>query len=130
MKFLVSQTTPRQLDWLVSEIENALWEKYDLAVESESDPLPYRPSEFLRDYQFCEKFSPSQNWEQGGAIIAHMMKQNCFNVSSWGDSVEIEYCDKSVNTSTQTGPTLLIAAMRCYVESHLGSEVEIPGDLK
>lgn len=30
----------------------------------------------------------------------------------------------------QTGPTPLIAAMRCYVASKLGEEVEIPDELK
>lgn len=30
----------------------------------------------------------------------------------------------------QKGPTPLIAAMRCYVASRLGDEVEIPEELK
>lgn len=34
-----------------------------------------------------------------------------------------------VKTSELTGPTPLIAAMRCYVASKLGEEVEIPEEL-
>ena len=32
--------------------------------------------------------------------------------------------------NTQSGPTPLIAAMRCYVSSRLGDKVEIPEELK
>lgn len=34
-----------------------------------------------------------------------------------------------VKTSELTGPAPLIAAMRCYVASKLGEEVEIPEEL-
>ena len=34
-----------------------------------------------------------------------------------------------VKTAALTGPTPLIAAMRCYVASKLGDEVNVPEDL-
>jgi hypothetical protein len=45
----------------------------------------------------------------------------------------IKYADKAVEyfqwAYKQQGPTPLIAAMRCYVASKLGDEVEIPEEL-
>ena len=39
------------------------------------------------------------------------------------------YYEREGGTHYSYGPTLLIAAMRCYVASKLGDEVEIPEEL-
>lgn len=41
-----------------------------------------------------------------------------------GDGMTVEWSERRFN-----GPTMLIAAMRCYVASKLGEEVDIPGQL-
>jgi hypothetical protein len=66
-------------------------------------------------------YSPSTNWAQGGPII----ERECMQLWKGG-----EWCaslDQSFNPPEfSTGTTPLIAAMRCYVASKLGDNVELP----
>lgn len=76
---------------------------------------------------FLVAFKYSTAWAQGGPIIER-------------EKITIDYRDTFgwwaayVNGGTEeevgcSGPTPLIAAMRCYVASKLGDEVEIPKEL-
>jgi len=72
-------------------------------------------------------YNPSTDYNVGGQIIARAgITVRCigrstngflWDASTYGKDEEIE------------GRTALIAAMRCYVTSKLGQEVEVPGDL-
>jgi len=71
---------------------------------------------------------PSTDWGQGGPIIdrehinlsAHQLPEEGwqawpnYGMSDW-------YAE---------GPTALVAAMRCYVQSKLGNEVDVPEELR
>ena len=73
----------------------------------------------------------SYDWAQGGPII----ERECIAVW-WCDvlvdedgNIEREaawYAENDVGGEGQIGNTPLIAAMRCYVASRLGDEVEVP----
>ena len=67
--------------------------------------------------------NPSGNWMEGGPIIEREELSNlkCYGTNDWGCNNGDIFCD---------GPTPLIAAMRCYVASKLGDEVEVPDELK
>jgi len=72
------------------------------------------------------KYTPSTDWAQGGAII----ERECITVEHAG--VWIGRCWKASDGDEQIeieGATPLVAAMRCYVASKLGDEVEIPDEL-
>jgi hypothetical protein len=70
------------------------------------------------------KYNPSTDWAQGGAIIEREGMQ-LWKGGTWCASL-----DQSFNPPEfETGETPLIAAMRCYVASKLGDEVEIPDAL-
>lgn len=73
--------------------------------------------------------SYSTDWAQGGPII----EREWLDVIPWqnkSDEGMRWYCDQyDGNLCRQYGPTPLIAAMRCYVASKLGDEVEIPEEL-
>ena len=68
------------------------------------------------------RFDPSVNWEQGGPIIE---RERLYLQPG-----PVWYAMRSdVNQpmiTRQSGPTPLIAAMRCYVASKLGDMVEVP----
>ena len=65
---------------------------------------------------------PSQHWAQGGPI---MERENiCIRGIQGG--FHAWYHQRPPKTH---GPTMLIAAMRCYVASKLGEEVELPDGL-
>ena len=73
-----------------------------------------------------EVFTPATNWAQGGPIIEREGLQ-LWKGRSWNAAY-----GNSVNPSDDeifSGPTPLIAAMRCYVASKLGDKVKIPAEL-
>jgi hypothetical protein len=74
-------------------------------------------------------YQPSTDWAQGGPIIE---RENISTVregdaGNWIASV-YDYAESDWHLHTG-GTTPLEAAMRCYVASKLGDEVEIPKEL-
>lgn len=85
-------------------------------------------------------FRPSAIWEQGGKIIEGMGMDVTHHTTHWMAHLWANRNHKQTNPSAPGhekvrilqsavgyGPTLLIAAMRCYVASQLGDEFE-PND--
>ena len=73
-------------------------------------------------------WNPSTNWAQGGLIIEREIDSLLrYRVNL--RAVEWEATAQGNDQCTATGPTPLIAAMRCYVYSKLGDEVYIPKEL-
>lgn len=73
----------------------------------------------------CE--STSTNWAQGGSIIG----RECIDL--YCDHAGVSWRARKMlgeRGPMAYGPTPLIAAMRCYVASKLGDEIEIPEELK
>lgn len=64
----------------------------------------------------------STDWADGGPII----EREGINLSSVAG---ITWCADGPVRVGFYGPTPLIAAMRCYVASKLGNEVEVPEDV-
>jgi len=78
-----------------------------------------------------DNFKPSTNWAQGGPIIGQesieIRKGNPLYFPQGNDLGD--YYEPLWLAGKQHGPTPLVAAMRCYVASVLGDEVEIPEEL-
>ena len=77
-------------------------------------------------------WAPSRIWEQGGPIIEREeigTRRNapCSKGREWEAMPSITA--KGAGGCCGYGPTPLIAAMRCYVASRLGDEVDIPEEL-
>ena len=72
-------------------------------------------------------FNPSTDWAQGGPIIEREKISLFEGVNDWSAKTSIDHPLWDVRWE---GPTPLIAAMRCYVASKLGGEVEIPDSLR
>jgi hypothetical protein len=66
----------------------------------------------------------STDWNQGGPILEQ--EKICTDYLLDGRWLAISRLDHS---RQGLGPTLLIAGMRCYVDSQLGEIVEIPKEL-
>ena len=66
-------------------------------------------------------YLPSTDWAQGGPIIEREQIAIFLNGDDEWTAEDGWY--------RASGPTPLIAAMRCYVASKLGDEVEIPEEL-
>jgi len=67
----------------------------------------------------------STNWSQGGPIIERERIELANVSADWRAMV-----DSDGGWVRCYGPTPLIAAMRCFVASRFGDEVEIPEELK
>jgi hypothetical protein len=75
-------------------------------------------------------YTPSTDWAQGGAIIEREGLGLAITKGVWSASLIHE--DKEyggVMYTEQEGKTPLVAAMRCYVASKLGDNIEIPEGL-
>ena len=65
----------------------------------------------------------STDWSQGGPII----EREKIDVLYEHDLRWVAVPQKGIESY---GPTLLIAAMRCYVASKMGDDIELPEELK
>ena len=78
-------------------------------------------------------FKPSTNWAQGGPIIEReKITLDYFPDGGHpcGGEWLAQVWDGNGNpTKEKMGATILFAAMRCYVASKLGDEIEVPDEL-
>ena len=102
-----SELNEKQLNHLVAQIED------------------FDTGDWLPDY--------STDWAAGGTIIEREGISIKENLPSMPDNRWNAFPSRSAKGAGGkwgAGPTPLIAAMRCYVASKLGDEVEIPEELK
>lgn len=73
-------------------------------------------------------WSPSTNWAHGGPIIERerLLVQPEIGKEGAGNA----WSAIALTGFERFGPTPMIAAMRCFVASRLGDEVEIPEELR
>lgn len=110
MKIKTSELTGPALDWAVAIVFNPGYE--------------------------WDEWKPSTNWAQGGPIIEKEQITLRFSENNW---VAEWWADNSgmaknpeqrfVHNRYKVGSRPLIAAMRCYVASKLGEEVDVPDEL-
>ena len=110
MKIKTSELTGAALDWAVAKCEGHTDGK-----------------DFAWYYDRRNTFNFSTVWAQGGPIIEREAIQITPDEykGTW-----TAYMTNGGEPYECTGQTPLEAAMRCYVASKLGDEVEIPEDLK
>lgn len=134
IKIKVAESSGIVLDWLVSKCEG-----FD-SIEYERRRIV---TSHRRDDAQPRKYTPSTNLAQGGQIIEreHINIRHTFTEGGYRTSSSIDAVHASIdlpNGATQYepekaiweyGPTPLIAAMRCYVRSKFGEEVEVPEEL-
>lgn len=75
-----------------------------------------------------DAYQPSLDWCEGGPIIDRAHISTGFNVEDYSTLSEPWYaeCNGEQGQVWDRGPTALVAAMRAYVASKLGEEVELP----
>lgn len=109
MKVKVSELEGAALDWAVAKCEGM-----------DPEIFEYGGVPCLR-FEF-HLYSPSSDWFQAGLIIEQEKISIDFDGSMWCASDN----EKPVACFAETP---LIAAMRCYVASELGDEVDVPDEL-
>jgi hypothetical protein len=104
MRIKTSELAGSALDWAVAKCEG-------------KDHVVNAPHKYV--------FEPSTDWARGGPII----EREGIAIGSHLDGEEW-IAEDYWREATWSGPTPLVAAMRCYVASKLGDEVEIPASLE
>ena len=112
MKVKTSELTGAALDWAVATASGI----------TKFDPCGVAWVQNPREEHFVMQFQPSTDWSQGGPIIElEKIETRHDGRQSW--------CTWMNKVGAMHGPTPLIAAMRCFVASKLGDEVEMPDEL-
>ena len=103
MKIKTSELSGVQLDWAVCKARGEHQHPYD----------EYTPT-WMANRRY------SEDWAKGGPIIERegISLDEMYDTPEWIASME--------NTKGYRGQTPLVAAMRCFVASKLGKEVEVP----
>ena len=114
-----AELTGAALDWVVAKCEGQTV-RIDASIPSHL--ILVLPGEESMVDDFYTGYSPSTNWAQGGPII---FRERIDITFMDGDEVEAWH----VSGAYGHDQLPLIAAMRCYVASKLGDEVEIPKEL-
>ena len=107
------------LDWAVAKCEGYA---FNGKAFTRNNPLDDGALEHI----WLASYLPSTNWAQGGPII----ERESICIDQLGDNSK--WCAttrKDKNAPWLYAKSPLIAAMRCYVSSQLGDEVDIPKEL-
>ena len=130
-----NELTGVALDWAVAKAEGLLEPKeffgkmvapVVLDMEYWSDGEPMVRLNPCPDVYYRAEYDPSTDWKHGGPIVeSEIAKIERFSDALW----EATAYTKNAQDIVQDGPTPLIAAMRCYVASKLGDDIEIPKEL-
>ena len=125
MKLKTSEAKRQVLNYLVGRAEGRKPSCYTGTVRATAHPdFPDSPPIFGPELNY------STDWAQGGPII----EREWLDITPWPNESREDmrwHCQQhdTANDFAQYGPTLLIAAMRCYVACVLGDEVEVPNEL-
>jgi hypothetical protein len=107
MKIKTAELTGPALDWAVAKCELPDgWPDAEIVLGDETDY--------------------STDWAQGGPIIEREEISIAQDSGTWRADICPAHGGDHID---MTGPTPLVAAMRCFVASKLGHEVEIPEEL-
>lgn len=122
MKIKTSELTGAALDWAVAKCEGVNEETFRLFY------YPTEPTDF--DSHGYPEFHYSDVWAQGGPLIEREDLTVGKVVGSKNEWSAESFQDDGVRVKfLRYGPTPLIAAMRCYVASKLGDEVDVPEEI-
>jgi len=120
MKIKTSELTGAALDWAVAVCLGAVWQPKSVRASFFIWPgAPVKYSAHAPRY--------STDWAQGGPIIEREGICLRRGHSGWWIAYSLNVNDEE--QFVVVSPTPLIAAMRCYVASKLGDEVEVPEEL-
>ena len=128
MKIKTSELTGQALDWAVAKAESRVIIQFlggGILVNGRTE----LGAELDVEQGFNYMWHPSSSWSQGGPII----EREGVNIENNPDrSLWLAWTpapEQRTGEAHGKGPTPLIAAMRCYVASKLGDEVEVPDEL-
>ena len=127
-----NELTGAALDWAVAQAEGDKvfrprlgrpddWDKEAYLKDGSDDRWVVRVQNPTLAYFVDWPYNPCGSWWQGGPIVERE------RINLWNEGYDWEA--SLFGEHIVWGPTPLIAAMRCYVASKLGDDIEIPTEL-
>ena len=129
MKVKTNELTGAQLDWAVATCEGYTdLHKIEGRMPHEPQLGMFPP---LREYGVMElwELGFSSDWNKGGWIIERERISISPRDGYWEALYHDNLFQEDGSDYFQMGITPLVAAMRCYVASKLGDEIELPEDV-
>lgn len=122
MKVQVSEAEREVLDYMVAMAE---WIGLEFVKEDRFLEI------FLHQNHTGQGYCYSRSWLQGGPIIEREEISLEFMPGAGDAGLDVWVATRieGVYLSEEQGPTPLVAAMRCFVASRLGDEVNVPDEL-
>lgn len=139
----VADLTGAALDWAVAAMldrQHSEGRVIKICRVEATAPAWIERENYAGSAPIYHRFTPSSDWAQGGPIVERedisCRKYHRPDSPAHG-TWYARICRENgtmvgwykTTGSQQTGPTPLIAAMRCYVASKLGDTIEIPEEL-
>jgi len=122
-----SELTGAALDWAVAMAEGFGTDQYMRRIDIRLDVRGKCSCLLIPINREYVQWHPSTDWVQGGPIIEREKIAAVYRAGEyWLAYTHENYQGRQADAY---GPTPLIAAMRCYVASKLGNEVDVPKEL-
>jgi len=129
-----SELTRAALNWAVAQAEGdkvfrprlgrpSNWDKEAWLKDGSDDRWVVRVENPKVAHFVDWTYNPSGDWMQGGPIIEREKIDLQWDMNRWNAAI-------GTMRWYIGGPTPLIAAMRCYVASKLGDDIDVPTELK
>lgn len=151
-----AELTGAALDWAVAKCEGRLSNNWSVSKQYRANGVTHAFYCSTLEKAHASRFNPSSDWFSGGPIIERegITIVRCINdyevdehgyctnipIPVWAATAghhqlslgydEPEESLSQYKSDLTYGPTPLIVAMRTYVASKLGDEIEIPEELK
>lgn len=127
MKIKTSELTGAALDWAVAKCDDRRI-NFNPGGGLEVRGRTEEGAELPEAWDLWMPWHPSTTWAQGGEIIEREKISTTVDDSGvWIAFNHYNYADEK--RFMRAGPTPLTAAMRCFISSRLGDEVEVPEEL-
>lgn len=130
MKICANELNGVALDWAVAMSQGLTDKTLKIGYMTALEVIIDEYGE-LYDMRYGRQYSPSTNWSQGGPIIEReeiaTHRWECEEHRNPEIRWRAELPRKGIFAK---GPTPLVAAMRCYVASKLGEDIEVPYEFK
>jgi hypothetical protein len=131
MEIQTSELIGQPLDWAVAKAENFYVDGFAIIRLWNNRVTKIIPGDYETGEVYTS-YAPSSKWEQGGPIIDREKISVMEDVPAMRESIwkaKPSITAKGAGGRWGSGPTALIAAMRCFVASKLGPFVDVPDEL-
>ena len=127
VKVKTHKATELQLDWAVAQCQG-IQVRLDHHSHNFYETVDPRVADWHNNNICWTVYNPSDYWLHGGPIIEQekISIEHLTGAGDGGVDVWVATCDIRLKIFEEEGNTPLVAAMRCYVASKMGNEIDIP----